>query len=309
MPAKNRRAVIANPQARAARSKAARLREAGADAREHEAQDAPAVDEARPGSFGPAVQADTGASRHATPAYPPAAVAIPVEGDGDGTFGIPLEIGGERKAEQRIAGPRERIADLPIERAPGERTVDPELVAAFREVHQRRLHGFALLLTLGDRRRARELTEGALRAAEPRVAELTHPERAAAWLRRQLTKDADRSGVGGRWWRVLGGKPKPGAADGLPEIGATKATLDGLAVLNLTDRAVLILHEVEGFRQADVADALETGRTALEERLRRARSKYARAYADAVAGNGADRPHLPDAIRGEVDAAFGRRKR
>src|ERR687895_367576 len=71
---------------------------------------------------------------------------------------------------------------------PPERSPDPpvEVVrAAFRELHGRRLHGFALLLTLGDRERAASLASDALAAGQLRVDELRHPERAAAWLRRQ----------------------------------------------------------------------------------------------------------------------------
>src|SRR6187431_2709085 len=67
------------------------------------------------------------------------------------------------------------------------------LRAAFRELHGRRLHGFALLLTLGDRPGAARLASEALAAGAMRVDELRHPERAAAWLRHRLV---DRARVG-----------------------------------------------------------------------------------------------------------------
>src|SRR5262245_49203152 len=61
---------------------------------------------------------------------------------------------------------------------------------AFRELHGRRLHGFALLLTLGDRAEAARLASDALDAGVARVDELRHPERAAAWLRRRVVDRA-----------------------------------------------------------------------------------------------------------------------
>ena len=71
----------------------------------------------------------------------------------------------------------------------------PELVrAAFRDLHGTRLHGFALLITLGDRARAARLAGEAIAAGTARMTELRHPERAAAWLRRRVTRNAGRSG-------------------------------------------------------------------------------------------------------------------
>ena len=62
--------------------------------------------------------------------------------------------------------------------------------AAFRELHGRRLHGFALLLTLGDRPSAARLASEALADGAMRVEELRHPERAAAWLRHRVVERA-----------------------------------------------------------------------------------------------------------------------
>src|SRR5690606_20820527 len=66
------------------------------------------------------------------------------------------------------------------------------LRAAFDELHGSRLHGFALLLTLGDRARAARLAGEALAAAEPRIDALRHPERAAAWLRAHVVRSSHR---------------------------------------------------------------------------------------------------------------------
>ncbi|MEA2650619.1 MAG: hypothetical protein QOI85_340, partial [Chloroflexota bacterium] len=71
----------------------------------------------------------------------------------------------------------------------------PELVrAAFRDLHGTRLHGFALLVTLGDHARAARLAGEAIAAGTARTSELRHPERAAAWLRRRVTRNAERRG-------------------------------------------------------------------------------------------------------------------
>ena len=70
----------------------------------------------------------------------------------------------------------------------------PELVrAAFRDLHGARLYGFALLVTLGDRGRAARLSATALAAGASRLADLRHPERAAAWLRARVLADAART--------------------------------------------------------------------------------------------------------------------
>ena len=55
--------------------------------------------------------------------------------------------------------------------------------AAFRDLHGPRLHGFALLLTLGDRRVRQHSPPRRWPPGPPGFAELSHPERAAAWLR------------------------------------------------------------------------------------------------------------------------------
>ena len=73
----------------------------------------------------------------------------------------------------------------PANRARRSEGAPPELMrAAFRDLHGTRLHGFALLVTLGDRAHAARLTRGdALAAGMAQAAALRHPERAAAWLR------------------------------------------------------------------------------------------------------------------------------
>ena len=168
--------------------------------------------------------------------------------------------------------------------------------AAFSELHRRRLHAFALLLTLGDRDAAGRLTMDALAAGDAQRAELAHPERAAAWLRHHVFAEVSRRRRG-----VLGGllrrrrAPRPAA---VPELRASDGLLASLAALPLRDRAALILWDVEGFRELDIADALGCRRSAVEEIVRRARQRYGSAYVTVARANGAyETAELPDAIR------------
>ncbi len=118
------------------------------------------------------------------------------------------------------------------------------LEAAFRELHGRRLHGFALLLTLGDRDRAATLAGEALSAGCLRVAELRHPERAAAGLRARVTR---------RVGRVTPSEPAPSLAS----LGVDGATLHGLAALDTRARAAVIGRASEGLDLRDVGTIVE----------------------------------------------------
>ena len=174
--------------------------------------------------------------------------------------------------------------------------------ATFRELHERRLHAFALLLTLGDRPRAAKLTEGALAAAAERPAELAHPERGAAWLRNHVLRAA-----GGGLSRLVRRRRAPANA-AIPEIGASEALLRGLGALSLRDRAALILSDVERFRELDVADALGAGRSSVEDTVRRSRERYGRAFLAAARASGAlESLELPDAIREAAGPPLRRR--
>lgn len=168
------------------------------------------------------------------------------------------------------------------------------LATAFRETHERRIHAFALLLTLGDRPRAARLADEALSAAEPRVATLVHPERGAAWLRQRVLRRASR-GAGALSSLVSRGRPKPRA---IAEVGADTTLMTALASLSLRDRAALILNDVEGIRELDIADILGTPRAEVDRTVRKARARYGRAYLAASRANGTlDEAKLPEVIR------------
>lgn len=146
----------------------------------------------------------------------------------------------------------------------------PDLLrAAFRELHARRLHGFAQLLVMGDRALAARLTASALSAGADRIAALRHPERAAAWLRRQVVDGTGSAGGGGRHTvdrHVLG------------DLGADEGVVAGLTLLGRAERAALIASAIERLDRRDVATIVGRDGGALDRLLHRARERYLQGY-------------------------------
>ena len=157
-------------------------------------------------------------------------------------------------------------ATIENERAPAP---SPKLaLAAFRELHARRLHGFALLLALGDRASAARLAADALTAAGPRLEGLRHPERAAAWLRQHVLKHANGAGR----------RDRPVDPHVLADLGADAAVVAGLALLAPRERAALIVSAIERFDRRDVATIVGRDGSSLDRLLRRARQRYVAGY-------------------------------
>lgn len=178
---------------------------------------------------------------------------------------------------------------------------------ALRDVHERRLHGFALLVTLGNRTVAADLTRAALRDAEEKLDELGHPERAAVWLRRHVLRHAPKRTESGGRGPFRRSRPAPHEPGGITEIGADDVLVEALARLDLQARAALILQDVERLREVDVADALGTDLRALERLLRDARTKYSQAYTAAAARHGVgDSLALPEEVRRSADSGLPR---
>jgi DNA-directed RNA polymerase specialized sigma24 family protein len=156
--------------------------------------------------------------------------------------------------------PADRPADATASRA-DQRLLD----AAFRNLHGARLHAFALLLTLGDRRRAALLAADAIAAAGDHLGELRHPERAAAWLRARVTDDA------GSNVHRLDAEERLAT---LAELNVGAAALAGLSALSRLERAGLIGSSIEGLDQRDVATIVGRDGRRLDALLRRARRRY-----------------------------------
>jgi hypothetical protein len=149
---------------------------------------------------------------------------------------------------------------------------DPQRTA-FRELHATRLHGFALLLLLGDRRIAARLTEAALDDATSRLDELRHPERAAAWLRHRVLRSA-----GGRRSRL---RPQERLA-ALDPLRIDASVLAGLQALRLRERAALIAASIERFDDLDVGVVVGQQGQRLHDLLRRSRIRYLAAAASVM---------------------------
>jgi len=153
----------------------------------------------------------------------------------------------------------------------------PELVrAAFRELHGTRLHGFALLVTMGDRARAARLAGEAIAAGAARTSELRHPERAAAWLRRRVTRNAARAGRRARAISAAEGRRA------LEELGVDVAAFAGLAALTSRERAALVADTIERLERGDVATIVGIDGARLDRLIRHVRGRYAATVADAL---------------------------
>ncbi|MGH2381127.1 MAG: Ig-like domain-containing protein [Candidatus Limnocylindria bacterium] len=161
----------------------------------------------------------------------------------------------------------------------------PFVRAAFYQVHATRLHGFALLLSLGDGARAAFSSAEALNAGAQRIEALRHPERAAAWLRSRLLRAAPRGDGNGQPFAVR--------IEGLKPLGVQPAALTGLAALTARERAALIADEIERLDRRDVEAILRTSPSSAERLIRGARRRYADAYGRALFASPTDAGPLP----------------
>ena len=146
------------------------------------------------------------------------------------------------------------------------------LQAAFRDLHAARLHGFALLVTLGDRARAAQAAANTVAAGAQRAAELRHPERAAAWLRRELLKELRRTPAS----RQLAPAERHAA---LRDVGAAEPAIAALEVLKSERRAALVAGVIERFALTDVATILDSDLVGAQRALQGAHRDYLTAAA------------------------------
>jgi DNA-directed RNA polymerase specialized sigma24 family protein len=135
---------------------------------------------------------------------------------------------------------------LPVEAADAD-----ELQGAFTDAHAARLHGFALLLTVGDGPRAAAAAIAALEEAGERAVDMQHPEQAAAWLRRQVISELRRT------WPTPHLPPEERRA-ALGRMGVAEPLISSLEDMSVERRAALVAGTIEGLAMADVAIALDT---------------------------------------------------
>lgn len=167
---------------------------------------------------------------------------------------------------------------------------------ALRDLHAPSLHGFALLLTLGDRRRAATLTADGLSAADMHAAQLRHPERAAAWLRSRVVAAA------GRRESRIDAEERLNA---LGVLGVGVSVLAGLASLGTLERAALIASGIERFDDRDVGIIIGRSGTRLDALLRRARQRFLDGSAAAADGPSGLGGPLTDLVRATAARAMG----
>jgi hypothetical protein len=144
------------------------------------------------------------------------------------------------------------------------------LAAAFRDLHGPRLHGFTVLVTLGDSRLAERMAGFSLAAGAAQAAALRHPERAAAWLRARTLRTLKEQ-------RRL---RRPAASDerraALAVLGVDEAAYRGLASLDLNARAALVASSIERFDPIDVEAILDAAPAATRRIVAEARKRYLR---------------------------------
>lgn len=148
-------------------------------------------------------------------------------------------------------------------------TPSTDLLESLRALHQPRLYGFALLLTLGDRAVASAATHAAFADVADRAG-MHHPERAAAWLRRRVVTHVGRraNASGSALEQRLG----------LGAIAVDGPVLIGLARLTPIERAALIAAAVERLDPRDVATIVGRRGRRLADLLSGARRKYLQGY-------------------------------
>jgi hypothetical protein len=179
------------------------------------------------------------------------------------------------------------------------------LQAAFRDLHAARLHGFCLLVSLGDRHAASSAAAGAMAEAIHRLAELRHPERAAAWLRRR----AARAALAQRRPR----EPEPLRRETLRALGVSDAAFDGLAGLDHAGRVAFVTAAIERLEPIDVEAVVGHGPAETRRLVERARLRYLAAATAALAresglhAGGADAPpgELTSRIESLAEQALG----
>ncbi len=157
---------------------------------------------------------------------------------------------------------------------------DSKLAAAFRDLHGPRLHGFALLVSLGEPEAADRAAGEALAAGGQQASALRHPERAAAWLRARALR-ALHQGVS-RGTAI----PAPARRATLAPFGVDGVVYDGLARLSMEGRAALVASAIERFEPIDTETILGASPAAARRVISQARTRYL----EAVEGQASTHP-------------------
>lgn len=155
---------------------------------------------------------------------------------------------------------------------------DAKLAAAFRALHGPRLHGFALLVALGEAEAAERAAGEALAAGGRQTAAHSHPERAAAWLRARALRALHQSLSRGT------PTPLPTRRATLTSLGVDDTAYEGLAVLSIEGRAALVASAIERFEPIDTETILGASPAAARRLIARARDRYVQVVEGQTAG-------------------------
>lgn len=167
---------------------------------------------------------------------------------------------------------------------------DAALAAAFRDLHGPRLHGFAMLVTLGDSRLAERVAGFALAAGAAQAAALRHPERAAAWLRARTLRTLKEQRRFGRL-----ATPDERRAT-LKQLHVDAVAYRGLASLDLNARAALVASGIERFDAIDVETILNAAPPATRRIVADAWTRYLQF----AVGSSVEREALAEEPTGEL---------
>lgn len=165
---------------------------------------------------------------------------------------------------------------------------------AFRDLHGRALHGFALLVTVGNGSIAAEAAGRALAEGEVRAGELRHPERAAGWLRARVMRLLPAEP--GRLTRAT----EPARRAALRSLGVTDEVFNALASMRTRDRATLVAAVIEGLDERDLEPILGRRGPALRVAVRRVRARYIAVAGAAMPEGGGS--SLPGGLTATLDA-------
>jgi hypothetical protein len=167
-------------------------------------------------------------------------------------------------SHQVIARLRGAETSAPAAQRPSEQ--EGMLRAAFRDLHGAHLHGFALLVALGDRPLAAQLAAEALAEGGRRARELRHPDRASAWLRARVLH-----GVRGAHGRGPGQEERRST---LATLGVDRRTFDTLADFSPVERATLVAAVIERLDPLDLEVVLGTNAAVVHRQTAAIRRRF-----------------------------------
>ena len=149
---------------------------------------------------------------------------------------------------------------------------DPAAFNELARVSIGRLYGIAQLV-LRDPERAADVTQDALVAAWRDLSALRDPDRFEAWLHRVLIRTCRREARNARLRRVTEIHELPvetaPAADELPQLFDRDELERGFRRLGIDERAIVVLHHIEGFSLAEIAEILGVPTGTVKSRLHR----------------------------------------